>query len=797
MTINQGDMTSTATLETENIDKHADTPSMEGRGPAVRLSAFARRHRWRLIAVWIVLVIVGGVSASSIGRVLTGGGWYVSGSQSQQAASRLGAAELNGRGLTPLTVVVHDDRNRASDPAFAGRVRAAVAAVVSDRALSVSSTYGWTTLSGPAQATFLSRDGSTVVESVGLQLGDTAARRELPAAQKMLDHQFAGQGIKVSLVSSASLWGAVNSLSQVDLVKAELVTLPLIALILLLLYQSLVAVGVSLAVGITSIIITLGVLSPVAHHAELSIFLENTATMLGLGIGVDYSLFIISRFKEELRNGRDPSDAVTVALETSGRTVVFSGITVLLTMSALFIVKLDVIQSIALGAVVVVATSVLVATCLLPVALHLLGPRINNGAVRIGRRRSPEEVDMRHARHQQHWYNAMSIVMRHPVVFGAAAVAALVAVAIPFEQVHTFSPDARILPKSTAVRQGYDLVQQGFGVGATSPVEVVVQSDGKLSQAPYSNQLVTLTDRLARLPQVNQEQSLVQTLDAVSPGHSFQSLAPASLAAMPASARQTVAHYLSADQRTSVIDLWADSRASDKTALQLVANARQVAGSVSDKSFQVVVGGESAEGLDSNNVIQHNLLKVVLLMLAIICVTLLITFRSVLIPIKAVVMNVLSLGATYGILVLVFQKGFGTGLLGFDKTGELQNFVPVLLLALLFSLSTDYEVFLLNRVRERYVATGDNTDAVAYGAAHTARLISGAAILMVVVFGAFAFTGLVPIQQLGFGLAIAVAIDATIVRLVLVPATMRLLGRWNWWLPGQRTPIPHSPKVVH
>ncbi len=797
MTINQGDITSIRAVTAEKEPKATTTLAGEGRSVAGRLSAFTRRHRWRLIAVWVVLVIVGGVSATSIGRVLTGGGWYVSGSQSQQAASRLGAAELNGRGLTPLTLVVHDDRNRASDPAFTGRVRAAVAAVVSDRALRVSSTYGWTTLSGRAQDTFLSGDGSTVVESVGLQLGDTAARRELPVAQKMLDRHFAGQGMKVSLVSSASLWGAVNSLSQVDLVKAELITLPLIALILLLLYQSLVAVAVSLAVGITSIIITLGVLSPVAHHAELSIFLENTATMLGLGIGVDYSLFIISRFKEELRNGRDPSDAVTVALETSGRTVLFSGITVLLTMSALFIVKLDVIQSIALGAVVVVAASVLVATCLLPVALHLLGPRINNGAVRFGRRTSPEAVEMRRARHQRHWYNAMSIVMRHPVVFGAAAIAALVAVALPFEQVHTFSPDARILPKSTAVRQGYDLVQQGFGVGATSPVEVVVQSAGKLSQAPYSNELVNLTDRLARLPQVTEEQSLAQTLEAVSPGHPFQSLAPATLAAMPAGARQTVAHFLSADQHTSVIDLWADSRASDKTALQLVANARQVAGSVSDKSFQVVVGGETAEGLDSNNVIQHNLLKVVLLMLAIICVTLLITFRSVLIPIKAVVMNTLSLGATYGILVLVFQKGFGTGFLGFDKTGELQNFVPVLLLALLFSLSTDYEVFLLNRVRERYVATGDNTDAVAYGAAHTARLISGAAILMVVVFGAFAFTGLVPIQQLGFGLAIAVGIDATIVRLVLVPATMRLLGRWNWWLPGQRTPIPHSPKVVH
>jgi len=247
---------------------------------------------------------------------------------------------------------------------------------------------------------------------------------------------------------------------------------------------------------------------------------------------------------------------------------------------------------------------------------------------------------------------------------------------------------------------------------------------------------------------------------------------------------------VSTDRRTAVLEVIGDDYASSENSRALLSAVRSTAHQFADPAISAVVGGETAEGVDANAVIEDGLPAVVAVMLAVIYLLLLITFRSVFLPVKAILMNLLSLGATYGVLVLVFQHGFGADLFGYAQYGHLQNFVPVLLLAILFSLSTDYEVFLLNRIREEHDAGQDNATSVANGLARTAPLISGAAALMIAVFGAFAFTGILPIQQLGFGLALAIALDATLIRLVVVPASMRLMGRWNWWLPGRKPRPP-------
>jgi putative drug exporter of the RND superfamily len=738
--------------------------------------------RWVILAAWLVLLSVGGVLALSVNSVLSGGGWYAPGSQSQQTAEGIAAADLLGRNQTPVTVVISSDRYDVSDPAFARGAEVAVAVLGTMSALDVRSSYGWTTVAGEAREHFVGKDRRTVLESVGLGLSDNDARRELPAAQKTLSDQLAGSGMSATLVSSAAMWADVNRVSQEDLIRAELFCLPLIVLILLLLFRSVAAAGVSLLVGISSIVMTLGLVSLIARQVEMSIFVENTATMLGLGVAVDYSLFVISRHLEELRRTGDVTTALIASIKTSGHTVVFSGLTVVLTMAMLFFVDLNVIKSIAAGAVLVVAFAVLNATLVLPAILHLLGPRIAWGSIprRRGATRSPADEGRR-------WAALVTRVMRRPAIFGVLVTAALLVVAAPALSLKTFSPDARILPDDSPVRSGYDMVQEQFGVGQTSPIQILVHADRPLWQQQTGREVVELEDELSQLSGVVE----VQSPASIAQEAGIPLTATQMMAALPDSLAQGFRNSLSADGRTFVITLLPDGAPASQVTRDLVTEVRSVTAG-DHPGLDLVVGGETAEGIDANAVIADALPKVIVAMLGVIYLVLLITFRSLLLPLKAVAMNLLSVGATYGVLVAVFQWGWGADLLGLTQTGNLMNFVPVLLLALLLSLSTDYEVFLLGRVREEYLISDDNTAAVVEGVRRTAPLISGAAILMVAVFGAFAFTGMVPIEQLGLGMAVGVLLDATVIRLLLVPAAMKLMGRANWWLPfaGRRSYRP-------
>ncbi|MFF7703817.1 MMPL family transporter [Streptomyces lydicus] len=743
-----------------------------------------RKGRWPLLALWLIALALSGIGASSIANSLSGGGWYVSGSDSVKAAHQLEHG-FKGRGKTTVTLVIHDKQHKTDSSQFAERARDVARYVRADKALKVTDTHGWTTLDSGNRSPYAGDDHRTAIDSLALDLDDGTARRELPKVQKSLTDRFEGKGLEVSLVSPSSFWGEVNTLSQEGLAKAELITMPLIIVILLLLFRSIAAALVSLAVGVSAIVFTLGLLAPISQHYELSVFVENAATMLGLGVGVDYSLFMITRFKEQLAKGQSVEAAVAATLRTSGHTVIASGVTIVLAMCTLFLIDLNVIFSLALGATVVVAFSVLTAVLFLPVLLHLLGNRINAGRIRFPSRRRRTATAA--GEESSRWYRIALKVMARPVLFLAATSIALLALAAPAAQLRTFSPDARILPGTSQVRVGYDHVQDAFGVGTTSPVQAVITAKKPLDKPAQADELTEFNDRLEKLPHVDRVDSALPALKTVSPKAPFAALDDTSMDRLPDDARDTIRHYVADDNRTVVFEVIPDTKASSDAARNLLARVQDEAAKL-PTSLDVAIGGETAEGIDSNRVIEDGLPHVILVMLAAVYVVLLLTFRSLLLPLKAIAMNLLSIAATYGVLVLVFQRGMGTELLNFEQTNYLQNFVPVLLLALLFSLSTDYEVFLLDRVREEYTATGDNTASVARGLTRTAPLISGAAVLMVAVFGAFGFAGIVPIQQLGFGMAVAILLDATLVRLLLVPASMRLMGRWNWWLPGRRTP---------
>lgn len=748
---------------------------------ADRMVGVPPRSRRLILVGWLIVAALAGLFARGLPDQLSGGGWSVPGSESERAAA-LAADGFQGRGASTVTLVVTDTTAEPGSAEFDSRVGEAIASVAGDPTLDVRSRYGWGTLSAAARAPFVGADGRTVIEYLALGLADGDARRELPAIQSELTARFAPDGLEVILVGTAAFWAEVNALSESGLVRAELITLPLLMIILVLLYGGVMAAVVSLVVAGSSIVFTSALLSVVAAQVELSVFVQNTATMLGLGIGVDYSLFMISRYREELRAGRDVDAAVAVAVRTSGRTVLASGATVVLALASLFFIPLNVVASIALGGIVVVAFSVFVTTVLLPQLLRTLGRRIDAGR--------PPFVPRPSGRPAARWQRFALRIMRRPVVFLLISAAALAAAAAPSAQLRTFTPDARIVPTDSIVRMGYEQVADGFGPGATAPVLLVLDSTDPLTVDAAGGPLVQVRAALAALPGVTAVRSVLDVGDAVNPVAPAMVLDPSVAGAIGPDGQASIAHYLSSDGRRTVLEVVGTDYAASEASVRLLTDVRAVVDSVAGP-WRSSIGGETAEGTDSNRVIDDHMIQVVAVMLLVVYLLLLITFRSVILPLKAILMNLLSLGATYGVLVLVFQHGWGGDWLG-GGAQQVQNFVPVLLLALLFSLSTDYEVFLLERVREEYRATGDNERSVAEALARTAPLISGAAVLMIAVFGAFAFAAIMPMKQLGLGMAVAIAIDATLIRLVVVPASMRLLGRWNWW-PGIRPPRRPRP----
>jgi putative drug exporter of the RND superfamily len=361
--------------------------------------------------------------------------------------------------------------------------------------------------------------------------------------------------------------------------------------------------------------------------------------------------------------------------------------------------------------------------------------------------------------------------------------AALLALAVPALGLQTDSGDASVLPKSSSVRQGYDLVEEQYGKGAVEPIMVMIESDRSFSDAADFVRLAVMTTGFSQLNHTARVASPVSVLQAVMPADPLAAIEPANFQRLPRDSRTAINRFVSADRKTIAIDVFSNGRAGDSEIKALLSQIRAVAKSNAAPGWQVSVGGLAAVLSSATQQLSVASPLVIATMLAVIYLLLAWAFRSLLLPLKAIVLNLLSVGAAIGAVVLVFQHGFLADVLGIASVGPIQNYVPILLVAVLFSLSTDYEVFLLSRVRERYEQTGDNTKSVVYGLVETAPLISGAALLMATIFAAFLVTPLVTVQQLGFATAVAIAIDATIVRLVMVPAAMRLMGRWNWWLP--------------
>jgi len=634
-------------------------------------------------------------------------------------------------------------------------------------------------------STFLSRDrrSTFVIVALDVNRGDSAGALVVPV-RKVVQATMAGvpDGVRYrALVTGrAPLDLDIRTVVTEDSAEGEKRLLPLTLIILVLAFGALVAAALPLIVGVLAIGVSLAIIGILAHYTPMSVFVLNMTTMIGLGVGIDYSLLMVTRFREELARGARRQLAAVYALSTAGRAVITSGLTVVVGFGALLLTPLIETRSVGLGGLVVVGVAVLLCITLLPALLALLGRNIDRP------RWMASRLTWYHA--PQVWEKWARTLSRHPyraMGYGGAVIAILT---LPVFFIKIGLPSRHWWPAGTEAGNGLEALTAMGVAGFIQPVRVLVQlPEGRTAvEATSLRGLMTLSDSFKADPRVREVRSLVNVQAKGSLlGYS---MLYSDLAAARVKFPDFLDAYLSTDRRLTLLDIILADTTSLTTATDVVRRARHLAHSElrGTKGMTITVGGYSAAALDFQEDLLARFPLLVALILGVTAIMLAVAFRSVLVPIKAIIMNTLSVSATFGLIVLVFQHGVGSQVFGLEgPTSAIFVAVPVLVFAVVFGLSMDYEVFLLSRIKEAFDRSGRNTEATMEGLSATASVITSAALIMILVFGIFAFARVLPMQLMGFGLAVAVLLDATVIRMVLVPAFMQAMGRWNWW-PGVR-----------
>ena len=700
---------------------------------------YARR---RLVLALASLVVVAAAvwGTGVFGALQSGGGFAAPNSQSQRESDL--AAQTFGRNTADVVVLYTSKTLTVHDAAFRDAVTRTLAALPTSEVPSAT-TY-WNTRS----AQFVGDGGHATYVALQLAGGSDSARLDTYAK---VQGDLAAPGLTSRVGGQVPTYSAINKEVKSDIGRAEAISLPVLLVLLLVIFGSLAAASLPLAIGGIGILGSFAALRLLTLVTGVSIYSINITTILGLGLAIDYGLFMVSRFREELHRQPATEDAVARTVATAGRTVAVSGVTVAVALAGLMLFPETFLRSMGYGGVATVVVDMLAALTVMPALLAVLGPRVN--ALRIRRTAfSPASGGIRgvvppgqHSEQSGGWYRLATSVMRRPAVYAVVIVVALLALAAPFRHITWGGTDARSLPAGAPARVVTEALNRDFPGNPASPVEVLTKLDGPAT-APAQH--AALTQYLQRLQHI---------------------------------------HGVSAAQVTGLrgdtvrIDLRYEADPSSVTARQLVTAVRAVP---APAGSHVYVGGVTAQLVDELASLGHTLPWMALVICLATFVLLFLAFGSVVLPVKAILMNALSLSATFGVIVWIFQEGHLSGLLRFTPTGTIDPAMPILLLAIVFGLSMDYEVFLLSRIRERYDVTGDNTAAIASGLQRTGGLITSLALMLVIVVGAFSASGITFIKLLGVGMIVALIVDATIVRVLLVPATMRLLGRANWWAPG-------------
>jgi uncharacterized membrane protein YdfJ with MMPL/SSD domain len=710
-----------------------------------RLARLTAAHPWRTLLAWLAAIGVAvGLVIAFLGDGLTTDARVTNDPESLEAWALI-EERFPERDFATELVVVRSERHTVEDPEFQTRVEELVEAGRRTGAVEHAVIY-----SESDDDSLVSPDRKAVLIPVRVvEPGEDSIESLVETVQA----ENGRDGFEVAMTGSYTTDRDFNEVSQHDLEQGELrFGLPAALVVLVLVFGALVGALLPLVLGLVSIAVALGLTALVGQAFELSIFVVNMLTGMGLALGIDYALFVVSRFREERAAGRGKHEAIAATGATASRAVLFSGTAFVLAMTGLLLVQSTIMRSLAAGAILVGIVSVVAAVTLLPAVLSLLGDKVN--AVRIpvvGRsigRRAPQESRV--------WGAIVDRVLGRPVVSLAVAVAVLVAAALPALGMNLGGSGIATLPDRLVSKQGFLALERSFPAAGAQPAEIVV--DGDVGSPDVARAVGDLQARLG----------------------DDGDFGPA-----------TYETSRAGDLGLLTVPVAADALSDDAIDAVERLRERHVPAAFDGVEARALVTGTTAENIDYFAVMDFWLPIVLAFVLGLSFVLLTAAFRSLVVAATAIVLNLLSIGATYGLLVVVFQHGIGTGLLGFQQVDTIEAWVPLFLFAVLFGLSMDYQVFLLSRIRERYARSGDTSDAVRFGITSTARIITGAALIIVAVFAGFAMGDLVMFQQMGFGIAVALLIDATIVRSVLVPAAMKLLGDWNWYLPSWLDWLPH------
>ena len=708
------------------------------------LARVSARRPLVTIAIWLVVaVIAGGLDSSLLDSATTTELRLTSGADSQRAADML---ESRLRGPQPVTeiVVVQSETLTVDDPAFRHKVETVfgdIFALGSDTVAAGRNYYQ------ENDESLVSEDRKTTIMQLVLTGRLKDAEKNVGHILDIVEEADAADDFRVLMSGTASISFESNELALQDLEQGERIGVPVALLILVALFGTIVAALAPIGLAIVAIIVALGLVALIGQAFELVFFVTLMVTMIGLAVGIDYSLLIVSRFREEMDRGLSKSAAAERAGSTAGRTVLFSGVTVIIALCGMLIVPFLFFQSLAIGAILVVAVSLAATLTLLPAVLALLGPKVNLLPVPfIGRFRikSPE------ASKDGFWEFITRKVTSHPLISIVAIAVPMIVLTIFYFDIKTGINGVDAYPEGSQTREAFFVLEENFSFGLVNPVEIVI--DGDVNSPEVQGAIQRLQATLSNDPRFP-----LPPIPTVSPSGDL-----------------------------GLLTLITHGEPSSQATVDAVTVLRDeyIPAAFEGVAAEVLVGGVSSASADVFDIVATYTPIVFVFVLGFSFIILMLVFRSIVIPIKAVIMNLLSVGATYGLLVLVFQKGVATDLLGFRHAEVVDVWIPLFLFSILFGLSMDYHVFLLSRIRERYDQTGNNAEAVAYGLRSTATIITGAALIMVAVFGGFASGATIINQQVGLGLAVAVLLDATLVRSVLVPTSMEVLGKRNWYLPS-------------
>jgi RND superfamily putative drug exporter len=741
-----------------------------------RWGAFVYRHRRPVALIAIALAIGLSVFAAQASSHLSSGGWLDRASESAAVSDRL--ANDFGAGRSSLIVLFSSTASTdATSPGYQAAIASALAGVKADPRVT-----GIVGFAQTGDRRFISTKGDRAYAVIQLDATDEGSV-ELVAPIRAEIAPPAGYTYQLTGYAPITIDSAAQS--EKDLQRAEVVSLPIVAIVLVFVFASIIAAGMPLLVAGLAIPATLGLVYFVSRQVEMSVFVLNIATMLGLALSIDYSLFIVSRFREELARGRTVAQAVEKAVATSGKAVAFSGFAVMIGLSGLLLFKAPALASIGIAGMLVVLSTLFFALTFLPAVLGMLGPRVNALSfqglfARLG-------VQPRSSERGGWWAAVARQVMRRPLMVLVPVLAVLLVLGSPFFRLVQGVPDAAVYPVGLEGRDAYVAIQTEFPTGETSPIVILARVKGDPTSPGNALALASYVQRLAAVPGIDHVEGAYGLTDPAT-GAKLTPTQIAGLYALPAAQRPPqVAAALDALQRAYVrgdtvrFDAISPLDPARPEATGLTATIRAVP---VETGFPAQVGGVAAAGWDFLQSQAERTPYAIGLTLIASGFVLFLLFGSVIIPAKAVVMTLLSISASFGALVWIFQEGNLSDVLHFTPLGYTIAGNPIIMFSVIFGLSMDYEVLLLSRIQEAYRRTGDNTASVAEGLAKTAGVITGAALIMVSVFAAFALADIITIKSIGVGMAIAVLLDSTIIRVLLVPATMRLLGSWNWWAPG-------------